>query len=72
MPNKSIFSSKTFWGAAISLVAVLGPSLFTYIGLSADASSQATVVDKIVGGISFLLTVYGRFKATGAVSLTGK
>jgi hypothetical protein len=68
MVTKSIFVSTTFWGSVVSLFAMLAPKVFTNI---VGTNSQATVVTTIVGIIGFLVTVYGRFKATTPVSLTG-
>lgn len=67
MPSKNIFLSKTFWGAIITLVALLFPDLFTLLGLG-DSSMLA---DKIVGLIGGGLTIYGRFVATHAINVLG-
>ena len=67
---KSIFSSKTFYGAVIALLSVLFPHVYANLGIT-DANAAA-LVDKIVGGFGGILAIYGRFSATQSVSLTGK
>lgn len=67
MDIKSIFASKTFWGAVISLLGQFVPNLFTLLGVTPDA-----VVQWVVVAIGFGLTVYGRYKATHQVSVSGK
>lgn len=60
---KSIFSSKTFWGAAIAALAGIG-AIFGHTLAPAD---QATLVDNITGiaGIvGSLIAIYGRAVAT--------
>jgi hypothetical protein len=69
MPTKSIFASVTFWGAVVTAFSLLFPHLYTTLGLPPDASVVAT---HIVGGIGTAITIYGRFHATQAVTLTGK
>lgn len=64
---KSIFTSKTFWGAVISLLSLFVPKLFTAIGVTPDAATQYAVV-----AVGFILTIYGRFKADKQVTVTGK
>lgn len=71
MDIKSIFSSKTFWGAVVSLLAQFVPHLFTILGATADAAGQASIVSWVVTVVGFILTVYGRVKANTAVTLTG-
>lgn len=68
---QSIFTSKTFWGAAVAFLASAAPIAFSWLGLSTDPSSQAAVVAHIIAAASFAFTVYGRFKANHPVSLTG-
>jgi hypothetical protein len=65
---KSIFSSTTFWGSIVSLIAMVAPHLYSNI---AGSASQTTVVSTIVGIIGFIITVYGRFTAKQVVTLTG-
>jgi energy-converting hydrogenase Eha subunit C len=66
---KSIFSSTTFWGSIVSLVAMLAPHIYANI---AGSASQTAVVSTIVAVVGFVVTVYGRFTATQKVTLTGK
>lgn len=61
---KSIFSSKTFWGAVISLVGFFWTQL-------ADVNTQAMYVDNIMMVVGFIITVWGRFSAKKPVTLTG-
>lgn len=68
MPSKNILMSKTFWGAALALVAVLFPGVFVTLGLG----DSAMLADKIVGGLGAVLAIYGRFAATSTVSILGK
>ena len=65
---KAIWQSKTFWGAIVTLVAVLFPTVWTAVGVGDD---YAMIADKITGIIGTLLVIYGRL-AAGGVSLTGK
>ncbi len=64
---KSIFQSKSFWGAAIALIAILFPHIWTKIGIQQDVAA-----DKIVGAIGGLLAIYGRLTAKQAVTILGK
>jgi hypothetical protein len=64
---KSIFATKTFWGSVISLVAMFLPHAFSALGITQDVAAQY-----LVGAVGFGLTVYGRFKASQQVSVTGK
>ena len=69
---KSIFSSTTFWGSVVALLATLVPAAFTLVGLTTDASGQATLVAHILSYVGFAMAVYGRMTATQPVSLLGK
>jgi hypothetical protein len=69
--SKSIFTSKTFWGAVISLLAQFVPHLFVMFGATSDAAGQAAVVGWAVTIIGFGWTVYGRFMANKPVTVTG-
>lgn len=64
--TKSIFGSKTFWGAVLTLVSALGQPF----GLAFDGNELAGTVDAIVALIGFVLTVYGRMKAEKTVTLS--
>jgi hypothetical protein len=65
---KSIFTSKTFWGSVIALVALVFPMAFAKLGFT----DQGALADKIVGGMGTLLAIYGRLAATQPATLTGK
>ena len=69
--TKSIFTSKTFWGASIS---VLGKLVGLIFGVEIDESTAVQVTDLTVAAISFgtsfvgdLLAIYGRVKATAKI-----
>jgi len=66
MNTKSIFSSVTFWGSVTSIVSLFFPKVFAALGWDPQ-----TTASYIVGAIGFVITVYGRFTATKAVTLTG-
>jgi hypothetical protein len=68
---KSIFASTTFWGSIVSLVAMFAPKVFLIVGLTPNATGQATAVTYIISGIGFLVTVYGRLTATKVATITG-
>jgi archaellum biogenesis protein FlaJ (TadC family) len=61
---KSIFSSKTFWGAVIMLLSFFIPKL-------TDVGAQAAWVDQITMMAGFVLAIVGRFTAKKPVTLTG-
>jgi len=66
---KSIFSSVTFWGAVLTALAIAVPSLTAKFGLTTqNVSTDATW---IVGAISTVITIYGRFTSKQVVTLTG-
>lgn len=70
MPTKSVFGSVTFWGAIITAFSLLFPSVYSKLGLTGmDAS---VIAAHIVGIIGTAITIYGRFRATIKVTLTGK
>jgi hypothetical protein len=69
---KSIFTSKTFWGSLLGLVAILFPHAFAHLLTAANISDPSLLSDKIVGGIGGALAIYGRWTATQPVTLTGK
>ena len=64
--TKSIFSSLTFWGAVLTVLGQFEPKVFTAIG--ADPNVVAQYITTAVG---FAITVYGRWRASTAVTLTG-
>jgi hypothetical protein len=61
---KSIFQSKVFWGALVSLLASLFPHYFAN-------KDTANLIDKAVLLAGFAFTIYGRFSANTRVTLTG-
>lgn len=61
---KSIFSSKTFWGALITIAGFFWTQL-------ADVNTQGMYVDNIMMVVGFIITVWGRFSAKKQVTLTG-
>ena len=73
MDIKSMFASKTIWGA----VAMVAPTILSLFGLT--AAESGTVVSSVTAIVSnafvvggFVLTIIGRFKANTAISVTGK
>lgn len=68
MPQtKSLFTSVTFWGSVVSLLALFQPKLFVALGVQPSA-----VAVYIQGAVGFGITAWGRLRATKAVTLTGK
>jgi uncharacterized membrane protein YwaF len=65
---KSIFTSVTFWGTAISFFALMFPNVWVKFGVT----NQADLAAHIVGAIGAIVAIYGRFRATKLVTLTGK
>lgn len=68
METKSIFLSKTFWGA---MLAVFGPLLVRYFHLSITGQNSDDITSAIVAIVGASLTIYGRIKASKQVTLTG-
>ncbi len=71
---KSIFTSKTFWGAVIAAAAVI---LRSFWGVELDPDTQLEVVNGTITGVSTVgvlvgsaLAVYGRVKASGPAKFT--
>lgn len=69
--SKSIFASKTFWGAVISVLGKLSGVVF---GVEIGEDSVAQITDLTIAAVSFgtsfigdVLAVYGRVKATKAI-----
>lgn len=65
---KSIFTSVTFWGTAIAAFSTLFPVVYAKLGIT----DQTVLASHIVAGIGYCIAVYGRFRATTRVNLTGK
>lgn len=64
--TKSIFASKTVWGAVI----MVAPIALQAMGVSLTADETAALgdlIDPIVSLVGFVLTVYGRMSATKAI-----
>ncbi len=58
--EKSIFTSKTFWGAIVQLLGAIG---------LAPAANIDPIAAALVIVAGFVLTVYGRIKAKDAVTI---
>jgi hypothetical protein len=63
MPTKSIFASKTIWGALIPVVATLAPMALNKAGIT-NPSDQQALLSSLATVAGAGLAVYGRFKAT--------
>lgn len=68
---KSIFSSKTFYGAVVALVAIVFPGFYSHALTAIGISDPGVIVDKIFGAVGAALAIYGRFTATAVTTLTG-
>ena len=62
---KSIFTSKVFWGAVVTVLS----SLFPKVIHVSDADATVSTILTVIGGV---FTVYGRWAATSKVSITGE
>lgn len=70
---KTIFASKTFWGAVVTLIVTLDPSLIAKFAAGQDLNAaQAIIVAKCIALSGIAFTIYGRFAATKVVTLSGK
>lgn len=67
---KSIFSSVTFWSATLSLLGAVAPKALPILGIT--PTNQDTVVSLLVAVVGWGGAVYGRMRASKAVTLTGK
>lgn len=63
---KSIFMSKTFWGAVVALAISLAPTEFAKLGITAPE-----LVVKLVAVSAAVFTVYGRLAAKKITTITG-
>jgi len=61
--TKSLFASKTFWGVAISLLAVFAPKL----GFSLGEDTIAGLTDEVVALAGAALAIYGRIAAVKTI-----
>ncbi len=69
---KSIFASKTIWGAVLMII----PPLLSIFGVSSDDASQGVsmaseLIDKAIAFIGFVVVIWGRVAATKPVTLLG-
>lgn len=67
MNAKSIFTSKTVWGAALSLVAALFPHALSHLGIT----DPSLLADKLVLVSGFVLTIVGRIQAKQPINILG-
>ncbi len=68
MDSKFILQSKTIWGVVILVLPVILPMFGIEFG--ADAIGESTVAfNSLITLVGAVLAVYGRFKATTAISV---
>lgn len=67
---KSIFASKTFWGAVVMLLSFFFPKLIPGDNAQ-DVTAHESLIAQVGTFVGFLLAVYGRMRATKPVTLTG-
>ena len=72
MDVKSIFASKTIWGAIL----MFAPTVLGFFGFTATEATGAinevqAFVTHAVSFVGFVLTIWGRFTAKKALTLTG-
>ena len=72
MTTKSIFLSKTVWGAVIALVATLFPHLFESVVAVLGVNDPTMLAAQIVGALGAILAIIGRLTAKTQVTITGK
>jgi hypothetical protein len=63
---KSLFASKTFWGAALAVLA----GIASILGYTISAADQAQISELVIGmGALFggWMAIYGRIKATKVI-----
>ena len=72
---KSLFASKTFWGAII----MFAPTVASVFGLNMTAQDATdavghvqTTVTAVVETVGFLTVLWGRMTATKIATITGK
>jgi len=61
---KSLFASKTFWGATVSLLPAVVPSAFDIAQGGANAQNVSTIAAALAG---YGFTLFGRTQANQAV-----
>jgi hypothetical protein len=64
MNSKSVFTSLTFWSSVTMLLSGLAPKVFVVLGMSPETTASG-----VVAVLSFVLAVYGRWKATRPLHL---
>ena len=72
MPKKLIkknpFLSKTIIGALLSLIPGAAIPVITALSVTGAQSPVPPELQAIAAGIAAIITIYGRFKATGTIS----
>lgn len=67
---KTLFNSKTIWGAFVALAATIAPAILPVFGVEYTAQDGANIVDevsRIVAGAGALYAIYGRIVAKKAI-----
>jgi len=65
--SKTIFASKTFWGAMLSGASALACGLFGFEIVPAEAEAAAHVLAGLGAAIGALVTLYGRWVARARI-----
>lgn len=60
---KSLFASKTFWGALVALVGGIG-AIFGYTIAPADQTALITDLSGVASAIGSVIAIYGRAVAS--------
>ena len=66
---KSFLISVTLWGVLVSAFATFMPHIYSNIF---GTTSQAQIVQGAMQAVGIVITIYGRFRATKTITLTGK
>jgi hypothetical protein len=69
VPSKGILQSVTFWGSVIAVLAALFPKYAAAFGITGDNATN--IAQYIVMAIGFILTVWGRLRASNKATLFG-
>lgn len=69
MPSKSIFLSKTFYGAVLGLLAMFFPDQIAAILSIIGVGDSAMLIDKLLGLIGGGIAIYGRYVAAGGIHI---
>lgn len=67
---KSIFSSMGIYGGVLAFIASVAPFFGLDVG-AGDVDSLKSYVNEIVAAIGGVLAIWGRWRATAQVTLTG-